>query len=114
MAVITISRLKGSGGSNIGKELAKRLGYKFADKELIQKIMDEYSYFDFGKIYDSKLSLWNRYTVLTDHILGLYNRIILSIAKSGNVVIVGRGSFVPLAKYENVLNVMIYAPIKQE
>lgn len=36
----------------------------------------------------------------------------LSIAKSGNVVIIGRGSFVSLGKYEDVLDAMIYAPMR--
>jgi cytidylate kinase len=35
----------------------------------------------------------------------------LSIAKSGKVVIIGRGSFVSLGKYTDVLDAMIYAPM---
>lgn len=111
MAVITISRLIGSGAFEIGKEVAKLLEYKFIDREFIQKIMDQYGETAFRKIYDEKLSFWDRYSDVTNEMLGLFNRIMLSIAKFGNVVIVGRGSFVSLGEYANVLKVMIYAPM---
>ena len=39
--IITISREFGSGGRTIGREVAKRLGYSFYDKELIEKIAEE-------------------------------------------------------------------------
>lgn len=39
--VITISREFGSGGRTIGREVAKRLGYSFYDKEPIKKIAKE-------------------------------------------------------------------------
>jgi len=111
MAVITISRLYGSGGFEIGKEVAKRLNYKFAGRELIQDVMDEYGATKFMEFYDRKLSFWDTYSNITDSVLDLFTRIILSIAKYGNVVIAGRGSFVSLGKYADVLNVMIYAPM---
>jgi len=111
MDVITISRLVGSGGTAIGKEVAKRLDYKYVDIELIHKIMDQYGETGFGNIYDSKLSIWDRYSGITSDLLNFFKRIMLSIARYGNVVIIGRGSFVSLGKYENVLDVMIYAPM---
>ena len=36
MAVISISRQFGSGGKTLGEMVAKRLGYSFADNEIIQ------------------------------------------------------------------------------
>ena len=111
MDVITISRLVGSGGTAIGKEVAKRLKYKYVDIELIHNIMNQYGETGFGNIYDSKLSLWDRYTGIKNDMFDFFKRIMLSIARFGNVVIIGRGSFVSLGKYENVLDVMIYAPM---
>jgi len=35
MAILTISREYGSGGREIGKRVAARLGYRYADKELL-------------------------------------------------------------------------------
>jgi cytidylate kinase len=111
MAVITISRLVGSKGTSIGKEVAKRMGYDYVDRELIQEIMNQYGAIEFKDIYDSKLSIWDRYSGMTNGMLDFFKRVMLSIAKSGNVVIVGRGSFVSLGKYEDVLDIMVYAPM---
>ena len=41
MAVITISRQFGAGGRTLGKMLAEKLGYVFADEDIIQKIARE-------------------------------------------------------------------------
>lgn len=111
MAVITISRLVGSKGTAIGKEVAKRMNYRYVDIELVQEIMNQYGEPEFKNIYDTKLSIWDRYSNITNDLLGFFKRVMLSIAKSGNAVIIGRGSFVSLGKYADVLDVMIYAPM---
>lgn len=111
MAVITISRLVGSKGTSIAKKVAERMNYDYVDTELIQKIMDQYGEIGFRDVYDTKPSFWDKYTGITKDMLDFFKRIILSIAKSGNVVIIGRGSFVSLGKYSDVLDVMVYAPI---
>lgn len=111
MAVITISRLVGSKGTAIGKEVAKRMNYHYVDIELVQEIMNQYGEPEFKNIYDTKLSIWDKYSNITNDLLGFFKRVMLSIAKSGNAVIIGRGSFVSLGKYADVLDVMIYAPM---
>jgi len=111
MAVITISRLVGSKGTLIGKEVAKRMKYDYVDRELIQEIMNQYGEVEFKNIYDKKLSIWDRYSGITNGMLDFFKRVMLSIAKSGNVVIIGRGSFVSLGEYDDVLDIMIYAPM---
>ena len=111
MAVITISRLVGSKGTLIGKEVAKRMKYDYVDRELIQEIMNQYGEVEFKNIYDKKLSIWDRYSGITNGMLDFFKRVMLSIAKSGNVVIIGRGSFVSLREYDDVLDIMIYAPM---
>jgi len=40
MAVITISRQFGAGGKTLGENIAQRLGYAFADEDIIQKIAE--------------------------------------------------------------------------
>jgi cytidylate kinase len=111
MAVITISRLVGSKGTSIGKEVAKRMDYKYIDIELVQEIMNQYGELDFKNIYNTKLTFWDRYAGITNNLLDFFKKVMLSIAKNGNVVIIGRGSFVSLGKYLDVLDVMIYAPM---
>ena len=39
--IITISRQFGSGGRTIAKEVAKRLGYAYYDKEIIEKVAEK-------------------------------------------------------------------------
>lgn len=112
MAVITISRMVGSKGTLIGQEVAKRLNYRYVDMEVIQEIMNEYGQLEFKSIYDAKLKIWERYSNITKDMLDFYKRVMLSIAKSGNVLIIGRGSFASLGKYADVLDVMIYAPME--
>ncbi|HAX17095.1 MAG TPA: cytidylate kinase-like family protein [Actinobacteria bacterium] len=111
MAVITISRLVGSRGTLIGKEVAKRMKYDYVDRELIQEIMNQYGEVEFKNIYDKKLSIWDRYSGITNGMLDFFKKVMFSIAKSGNVVIIGRGSFVSLREYDDVLDIMIYAPM---
>jgi cytidylate kinase len=41
MAVITISRQFGAGGKTLGKQVAQRLGYTFADEDIIQMIAEK-------------------------------------------------------------------------
>ena len=111
MAVITISRLVGSKGTLIGKEVAKRMKYDYVDRELIQELMNQYGEVEFKNIYDKKLSIWDRYSGITNGMLDFFKKVMFSIAKSGNVVIIGRGSFVSLREYDDVLDIMIYAPM---
>ncbi len=113
MAVITISRLTGSGGYEIGKEAAKSLGYKFVDKDFIQKVLNKYGHIGFTKLYYEEPNYWARYLGIVDSMVEMFKKVILSIAKSQDVVIVGRGSFADLSGHEDVLNVMIYAPTDQ-
>ncbi len=110
MAVITISRLVGRKGTLIGKEVAKRMNYNYTDKELVQEIMHQYGETEFKKFYNTGLDIWERYFDTTKIMQDFYKRIVLSIAKSGNVVIVGRGSFASLVEYIDVLDVLVYAP----
>ena len=41
MAVVTISRQLGAGGRTLGKKLAKRLGYRYVDKEIIEEVAEK-------------------------------------------------------------------------
>ena len=41
MAVITISRQVGAGGITLGQKLAKRLGYHYVDKEIIEAVAEK-------------------------------------------------------------------------
>lgn len=122
--IITISREFGSGGRTIGKKLAEKLGYKFFDSELVSKVAEESGYHqDFIEKHGEYatngnailFSLSRSGTITTgshsiyDNIFLAQQKVILDIAKEGNVVIVGRCADYILRDFENVLNIFIYA-----
>jgi cytidylate kinase len=113
MAVITISRQFGSGGKTLGKMLADKLGYTFADDNIIQMVAKEANVSpkwvrSFEKEAGTKLSKIISKMVsqrLLDRVLkderGYIDEqlyldylvlIIAQIADEGNVIIMGRGS----------------------
>lgn len=110
MAVITISREFGSGGLDIGQRVAKRLGYDFVDKRMIDGVFRQYGLTKFDDLYTSEpgiLDLINYDNLL---MVSMLNEIIEAVAKRGNVVILGRGGFAVLHGYADVLNVRLQAP----
>ncbi len=113
MAVVTISRQYGAGGKTLGKLLADRLDYTFADSDIIQRIAKEANVSpdwvtSFEKEAGSRVSrmvskmvsqrlvdrvLKNERGYLDEKIyLDYLVLIIAQIADEGNVVIMGRGS----------------------
>ena len=113
MAVITISRQIGSGGITFGKMIAEKLGYTFADNEIIQRLSKEANVSakwlrSFEKEAGSRLSriiskmvskrwldraLAGERGYLDEEIyLDYMVLIIAQMADEGNAVILGRGS----------------------
>jgi cytidylate kinase len=110
MAVMTISRELGSEGVTIAKKVAQELGYHFVDKDVIEKVLDQYGFVRFQKEYESGPGFWARFDGLRTRMVEFSYRVIQSLARHGNVVIVGRGSFAVLQGFADVLNVRIQAP----
>ena len=110
MAVLTISREIASGGWEIGKKVAERLGYHFADKDTIHEIFHQYGFLPFEKVYDKPTSFWDRFDNMRRMTLENLEQSIRALAKHGNMVIVGRGSFAILEGLSDVLQVRIQAP----
>lgn len=120
-SVITISREYGSGGHNIAKELAKRLGYTYYDEMLIEKVAEntmlpeeyikEYGEYEvkpniFSNIFMSKSS---RDGQLYEYLFKEQKKVIEEIADQGNCVIVGRSADFYLKGREDTLNVFVFA-----
>lgn len=110
MAVMTISRDIGSGGLELARRVAESAGYRLADKSVIELVMREYGFSDFDQRYERTGSFWNIEEELTERTLGFLDQVIRAIARLDRVVIVGRGSFAPLAGFEDVLHVRATAP----
>ncbi len=128
MAVVTISRQYGAGGMTLGKQLAERLNYTFADRDIIQRIAKEANVsqdwvISFEKEAGSKVSRMVSKMVsqrLVDRVLkserGYLDEkiyldylvlIIAQIADEGDVVIMGRGSQYILDDHPDAYHVLL-------
>jgi len=122
--IITISREFGSGGRTVGRLVADKLGYRFYDKELIEKVAEEtgfskayirqrgeyspsasaFSYSFMGRSHDGLST--------DDYLFSVQRKVILQLAEEGNCVIVGRCADYILRNRDDVLNVFVHAPKK--
>ncbi len=111
MSVLTISRETGSEGSYIAKKVAQALGYHYADKQTMEDVLLQYGFAEFDREYDAAPGFWARFDARTTQMISMLNRVIQAVARHGNVVILGRGSFAVLSGFTDVLNVRIQAPL---
>ena len=124
--IITISREFGSGGRFIGEEVAKKLGIKYYDKEIIGQIAKEsglapeyikenaelspkkgiFAYAFTGRDITGKS--------VEDMVYEAQRKVILELAGKEPCVIVGRNADYILKDSPDVMNVFIYAPKQDE
>lgn len=117
--IITINREYGSGGRYVGTLLAKRLGVKLYDKDLIMMVSNESglsaSYIEENEqnIQDKLLANFNSqyYNNLTndDNLFIAESNAIKEIAKKGACVIIGRCADYVLKDEENVFKIFLYS-----
>ena len=112
MAVITISREVGSFGTEISQRVAKSLNYDFVDKELIGKVLKQYGLLNLDEVFEKEPSIWSQFDTEDKQHIKMLNRTILAFAKEDHTVLLGRGGFVLLHDYDNVLNIRIQAPFE--
>ena len=108
--IISISRQHGTNGKEIGREVARRLGIKFYDKEEIKKYAVANSLAentDDEELYRFYLSL----DAEKDAIIKQAETI-KSIAREDDCVIVGRASDYILKDNPNLLKIFLYAPLE--
>jgi cytidylate kinase len=132
MAVITISRQFGAGGKTFGRRLADTLGYYYADEDIIERAVVEFSVSTDGKKiletepgdklkrFISKLNPFGTSLMelpLSDkerfidgyRYVELLNLIIPKIAREGNAVIIGRGGQYVLHDFEDTHHILLMA-----
>ncbi|MGB7920285.1 MAG: cytidylate kinase-like family protein [Desulfobacterales bacterium] len=128
MAVITISRQFGAGGKTVGKMVADKLGYTFADDDIIQMVaeaanvsphwvesIEKEAGGKLSRIVSSMVSKRLVDRILKDERGYLDERlyldylvvIIAQIAEEGNVVILGRGSQYILGDHPDAHHVLL-------
>lgn len=118
--IITIGREFGSGGLDIGKEVARQLGVKCYDRDLVKQQAEKLGISSnvMENIEESRTRL--RYTIDTkygyrnismmDTMIQAQSDIIREVAERESCVIVGRCADFVLQNRQDVLSVFIYAP----
>ena len=123
--IITISREFGSGGRTIGRIVAERLGYKFYDSEMIDRVVessglsreivekyDEYATHRNSFLYAIAItSGGNGYGSMSfaNQVQIAQTNVIRDMADQGNCVIIGRGADYILRDREDCFNVFVRA-----
>ena len=109
MAIITVSRKIASLGDETSTELAKILGYKFAErKELEQHLIDIGLSKEKLKKYDEKRpGFWASLSKDRDEYFDLLRQVVYEIAKDGNCIFIGRGGFAILQNIPGVYTVRL-------
>jgi cytidylate kinase len=129
--IITVEREYGSGGGEIAQSLATQLGWKLWDQLLTEEIAklancpkavvevreertDPLYYRLFKSFlrgsYEGSLNAHKLNVVDSETILKITERVVQHAAKTGNCVIVGRGSQHFLRSRPDTLRVFLYAP----
>jgi cytidylate kinase len=133
MAVITISRQFGAGGRTLGETLAKRLGYRFVNEDMIRDVAKKVGVSSkqvraFEKDGGSKLLKFmdtivsrgfidrlvsEKYGYVDDKsYVPVVKALIEEIYEKGNAVIIGRGSQYILKDHENTLHLLLVADLE--
>jgi cytidylate kinase len=133
--VLTIEREYGSGGADIARKLAERLGWKLWDQLLtdeIARLMDcpsrtvqeheerrDSLYYRLFKAfmrgsYEGSLNAPRLKIVDAECIREVTQRVVTAAAAEGNSVIVGRGSAYYLHGRPDAFHVFVYAPLEEK
>lgn len=121
--VITVGCEYGSGGPQIAKMIADRLGIEYYNRELVDKVVAqigvdkglvEEADTKIGVRYAFDTSYGVRYANLSNRVIDAQFQAINDFANRSSCVIVGRSSDYILRNRDDVLNVFIYAPQEDE
>lgn len=115
MAILTISREFGSGGREIGREVAKSMGYEYIDREKILADIGALGkkWEEWGRDLDEHCpTLWEKYDWSFRGFGALVGSHILEYAAKDKVVIMGRGGNFLLAGVPHAYRVRVRAPME--
>ena len=127
VSVITVSREFGSGGRSVGKELAKRLGWDYYDKELVKQVAEQTGFApefveergefaSTGSPFSYALSgrgmpgFMNGMSA-ADFLWCMQRDVIVKLAEKGHCVIVGRCADYILRERKDCFHIFVHAPI---
>lgn len=114
MAIVTIAHETGSGGPEIGIELAKRLGFRYVDREMLSEAAQRYGVGEdkLTELDEKKPSLFERFDVETRQYITVLQSALLDTAEQDSVVINSRGGQMLLRGISHVLRVFVIAPFE--
>lgn len=114
MGLIVISREMGSGGTQIGKAVADRLGYRFVDREVILEAADRHEGQDekLAHLEETKPTIWERFTHDRERYVVFLRAALYGFAIHDNTVIAGRAAPVLVRDVPHALRVRITAPLE--
>jgi cytidylate kinase len=112
MAVVTISHEMGAGGPEIGIALARGLGYRYVDQELIAEAARCYGLLEekLSHLDETKPSLLERFDVETRRYITAVQAALYEFAEADNVALMGRGGQWLLRGIPHALRVRVTAP----
>jgi len=117
MRVVTISREFGSGGDVLAEQVAKALGFHLVDKAFISSVLNQYGLVEFDAEYEKRPGFWETFSVdhaeRRDVMARMLDRVVRSVARHGNVVVLGRSGFAILGNLADVLHVRLQAPLAE-
>jgi cytidylate kinase len=111
MRFITFSRKMGSNGTEVARQVAETLGYKFFDTEAIERAAKEMGVLGSVKEVDEKApSFLQRFfsqkpAIALDHL----NSVVYELAERGDAVFLGRGSHILLKSFQCALHIRVTA-----
>jgi cytidylate kinase len=112
MSIVAISETTGSLGSEIGRRLSERLGYRFADREIIAKAAEQFGaeLSDVRHGTEERPSFWERLTDSQHRYRTYVDSIILEMASADDVVLTGLVAGIVLRQAPHALRVRTNAP----
>lgn len=115
MSIVAISDTLGSRGDEMGRELARRLGWKFADREVITKAAEQFGEAagDLHEVTEARPTLWERFTDSKRRYLFYVEATVFDLAARDRIVIVGHGATIMLREIRHALRVRVTAPERE-
>jgi cytidylate kinase len=113
MAIITISRELAALGDETAHELAKLLGYRLVDKQVLETRIKSYGVLGqkFEKYDERKPSFWASLSQDRDDYLHYLKTAIFAEAEQGSCVFIGRGASVIFRDVPGLISVFLVAPL---
>lgn len=113
MSIVALSTCAGSLGDEIGHEVARVLGYDFADREIIARAADRFGTdtSELRHVAEEKPTLWERLVDTKRDVVAHIEATIMEMAARDNVVLAGLGAAMVLRGTPHALRVRVTAPV---